>query len=82
MTFRYKHSGGASPNLSWEGRRDTALYLPGPDDYPKIQRNNIGLGEFRLNLNKSYYLLLSHIYKVRRDLNEVSDLILSIPVYV
>jgi len=71
VIFMYEHSGGASPSPSWDGRRD----------YPKIQRNNVGLAEFRLNLNKSRYLLLSYMYKVRSDLNEVKELILSTPAY-
>lgn len=54
------------------------MFLPDPDDYTEIHMNSVGLGEFRLMLSKSFSLLLSHIYKVRSDLNGVNDLILFI----
>lgn len=48
-----------------------------PDHYPNIQRNSVGLGKFRLDLNLNCNFLLSH-----SGLNEVNCLILSIPAYM
>lgn len=58
------------------------IFLPDPDDYTEIHINNVGLGEFRLILSKSYSLLLSHRYEVRIDLNGVNDLILFISAFM